>query len=103
LNTHAAELQLGVDPNSLTLVHEADTPVRKVYRYQKTIGGIPVHNGYVIVQADHQARVRKIEVSHHAQMAVAATAAAAGTDIGAQERRAPRSTSGVPTTRRPRQ
>src|SRR5262249_37805132 len=49
---------------------------------------IPVHNAYVIVQADHQARVRKIEVSHHAQMAVAATAAAAGTDIGAQEAQA---------------
>jgi len=67
LNDHASELQLGVDPAELKLVHEADTPVRKVYRYQKVIGGVPVHNGYVIVQVDNQADVNHIEVSQDAQ------------------------------------
>ncbi|WP_375049741.1 M36 family metallopeptidase [Bradyrhizobium sp. 8-10B] len=67
LNSHAGELQLGVDPAELKLVHEADTPVRKIYRYQKEIGGIPLHNGYVIVQVDNEANVNHIEVSQDAQ------------------------------------
>src|SRR5262249_36395723 len=85
LGAHAAELQLGVDPGELKLVHQADTPVRKVYRYQKTIGGIPVHNAFVIVHVDHQDRVRKIEVTHQAQLP--AVDARGGQDIGAQAAR----------------
>jgi hypothetical protein len=71
LNDHAAELQLGVDPAELKLVHEADTPIRKIYRYQKVIGGVPVHNAYVIMQVDNQANVNHIEVSQDAQKTAA--------------------------------
>src|SRR4051794_5554306 len=83
LRAHAAELQLGIDPKALTLVHEANTPVGKFYRYQKTVDGVPVHNAFVIMQVDHQASVRHIEVSHNAHLLPAADAVG-GQDIGAQ-------------------
>src|SRR5215831_6126138 len=95
LNDHAGELQLGVDPASLNLVHEAATPVRKIYRYQKTIGGVPVHNGYVIVQVDNQANVNHIEVSQDAQkMAPPAALDAADIGAGAAEQKALQSLGG---------
>jgi len=82
LSNHAAELQLGVDPAELKLVHEADTPARKVYRYQKSIGGVPVHNGYVIVQVDNESNVNHIEVSQDAQK-TAPSQVQEAVDIGA--------------------
>ena len=64
LKLNALELQFNFDPSSLRLVHKADTPTRIVLRYEQVIDDIPVFNSYVIVQADHNNKIKQLDFNH---------------------------------------
>jgi len=59
LQSNADDLK--IDPKSVALVHKAETPTRRIYRYQYLVHGVPVHNAYVIVQTDRQQSVKQVE------------------------------------------
>jgi hypothetical protein len=86
LKSNADDLQMGFDPGSIQLVHKAVTPIRTIYRYQRVIGGIPVHNSDVIIQTDNKSNVKQIEYAHVADAggAVLSATAAKGKNITAK-------------------
>jgi hypothetical protein len=62
LSQHSKELQLPFPVEGLKLSHETETSVRKVYRFDPMLDGIPVYGAELIVAVDKQHRVRQVDV-----------------------------------------
>src|SRR4051794_14277009 len=63
LQTHASDLQLNAPGSEFQLIGQvAATPARRVFRYQQSIGGIPVLDGVVIVHVGPDNTVKQVDV-----------------------------------------
>jgi hypothetical protein len=61
LASHAQEISFPFPMEGLRLVHTVETPIRKVFRFDYTLDGIPVFGAQLIVQTDEKERARHIE------------------------------------------
>jgi hypothetical protein len=93
LTQHADDLKLPFPVAGLKLAHETETSVRKVYRFDHMLDGIPVFGAQLIVAVDKQNRVRQIDLfagstnvigppAKVQQLDVAGAAKAAATVVG---------------------
>src|ERR1043166_3800670 len=62
LQANADQTGLRADESTLSLMDEVSTPARRVVRFQRLHGGIPVVDSSVIVQVDDANRVRQIDL-----------------------------------------